>query len=67
MLRAASRLCIEDDSMGKAQPEILRKANGRANRLCLSPSLTAEINIVVADGFYEWRKAGKTKRPVYIF
>jgi hypothetical protein len=53
--------------MGKAQPEILRKANGRANRLCLSPSLTAEINIVVADGFYEWRKAGKTKGPVYIF
>jgi hypothetical protein len=47
--------------------EILRKTKGRANRLCLSPSLTTEIIIVVVDGFYEWRKAGKTKGSVYIF
>jgi putative SOS response-associated peptidase YedK len=48
-----------------------RMINARAETVAERPSFRRAFAkhrcLVVADGFYEWRKVGKTKVPVYIF
>jgi putative SOS response-associated peptidase YedK len=48
-----------------------RLINARAETLAEKPSFQRAFEkrrcLVVADGFYEWRPAGKRKVPVYIF
>jgi putative SOS response-associated peptidase YedK len=48
-----------------------RLINARAETVAEKPSFRSAFAkrrcLVVADGFYEWRKAGKSKVPVYIF
>ena len=48
-----------------------RMINARAETVAEKPSFRRAFAkhrcLVVADGFYEWRKVGKTKVPVYIF
>jgi putative SOS response-associated peptidase YedK len=48
-----------------------RLINARAETVAEKPSFRSAFSkrrcLVVADGFYEWRPAGKRKIPVYIF
>lgn len=54
----------KDESIGS------RMINARAETLAEKPSfkrlLTSRRCLVVADGFYEWKQAAKTKTPMYI-
>lgn len=47
-----------------------RMINARAEMVAEKPSFRAAFRtqrcLVVADGFFEWRTAGKAKRPVYV-
>ncbi len=47
-----------------------RLINARADAVADKPSFRSAFKksrcLVVADGFYEWKKAGKAKRPFYI-
>lgn len=47
-----------------------RLINARAETVAEKPSFRAALKrrrcLVLADGFYEWRKTGKTKTPMYI-
>ena len=48
-----------------------RMINARAETLAEKPSFKHPLRrkrcLIVADGFYEWRKEGKQKIPMYIF
>jgi putative SOS response-associated peptidase YedK len=54
----------KDPSMGD------RMINARAETVAEKPSFRRALQkrrcLVLADGFYEWRKEGKTKTPMYI-
>jgi putative SOS response-associated peptidase YedK len=54
----------KDQSMGD------RMINARAETVAEKPSFRRALQkrrcLILADGFYEWRKEGKTKTPMYI-
>jgi len=47
-----------------------RLINARAETLAEKPSFRAALKkrrcLILADGFYEWKKAGQTKTPMYL-
>jgi len=47
-----------------------RMINARAETIAAKPSFRTAFKkhrcVVIADGFYEWRKVGKSKQPYYI-
>ena len=47
-----------------------RMINARVETLAEKPSFAAPLKtrrcLILADGFYEWRKAGTTKTPIYL-
>ena len=57
-------------SWSKDQKIGARMINARSETVAQKPAFRAAFKsrrcLVVADGFYEWKKSGKSKQPYYI-